>query len=111
MVAGKIPRRGEVFLVEFDPTRGHEIRKTRPAMVISPDDLNGASSLVIVAPLTSAGEPLRYRVDCRFMGKAGRVLLDQIRAVDRSRLVRSLGRLTPAVEGKVLQVLHEMFAP
>lgn len=111
MVARSIPRRGEVFLVEFDPTRGHEIRKTRPAMVISPDELNRASSLVLVAPLTSAGEPLRYRVDCRFNGQAGRVLLDQIRAVDRSRLVRPLGRLAPAVQRKVLQVLQEMFAP
>lgn len=111
MVARPLPRRGEVFLVELDPTRGHEIRKTRPAVVISPDDLNRVSSLVLIAPMTSASTPKRYRVECRFRGTSGRVMLDQIRAVDVSRLVRPLGLLSPVVQGRVLAVLQEMFAP
>ena len=109
MTSGSV-RRGEVFLVSLDPTRGSEIRKTRPCVIVSPDELNAYLRTFIVAPLTTGGHPYPFRVPCRFRRRAGRVVLDQIRTVDRERLVRRLGRLTPGVLSKVLQVLQEMFA-
>lgn len=104
-------RRGEVFLVDLDPTRGGEIRKTRPCVVVSPDELNAHLRTFIVAPLTTGGHPYPYRVSCRFGGKLGYVVLDQIRAVDQERLVRRLGRLPPIALGRALAVLQEMFTP
>lgn len=109
-VAGGI-RRGEVFLVNLNPTRGGEIRKTRPCVVVSPDELNAHLRTFIVAPLTTGGHPYPYRVSCRFGGKSGYVVLDQIRAVDQERLVRRLGRLPPIALGRALAVLQEMFTP
>ena len=85
--------RGEVYWVHLDPTRGSEIRKTRPALVISPDDMNQALSRVIIAPLTSKGQPLGCRPEVRFQGKRARILLDQIRAVDRQRLGEKMGSI------------------
>ena len=111
MVALPTPRRGDVFLVALDPSRGHEIQKPRPAVVISPDELHSLCRLVMIAPLTSGGSPFPYRVECRFKGKAGRILLDQLRSVDRTRLMRPLGRLEPQTHLRVLAVLQEMFAP
>ncbi|MFM8408904.1 MAG: type II toxin-antitoxin system PemK/MazF family toxin [Alphaproteobacteria bacterium] len=105
------PGRGEVFLVELGPTRGREIRKTRPCVVVSPDELNAGLGTVIVAPLTSAGRPLPFRVACRFAGRGGLVVVDQLRTVDRHRLLRRLGRLSPPTLSRVLEVLREMFAP
>ncbi len=103
--------RGDVFLVDLSPARGGEIRKTRPCVVVSPDELNANLRTFIVAPLTTGGHPYPFRVQCRFQGRAGHVVLDQIRTVDRERLVRQLGRLAPAMLGRTLRVLQEMFAP
>lgn len=104
-------RRGEVFLVNLNPTRGSEIQKTRPCVVVSPDELNEHLRTLIVAPLTTGGQLYPFRVSCRFGGRVGRVVLDQIRTVDRERLVRRLGQLSPATLGRALAVLQEMFAP
>ena len=102
--------RGDVFLVQLDPTRGGEIRKTRPCVVVSPDDLNEHLRTVIVAPLTKGSYPYPYRVPCRFAGRDGFVVLDQIRTVDTERFGRLLGRLTPAPLNRALEVLQAMFA-
>ena len=111
MVAPVGGRRGEVFLVDLDPTRGSEIRKTRPCVVVSPDELNVHLRTLIVAPLTTGGQPYPFRVPCRFHGKAGYIVVDQIRTVDHDRLLRRLGRLAPVTLGKTLSVLQQMFAP
>ncbi|MBX9581947.1 MAG: type II toxin-antitoxin system PemK/MazF family toxin [Gemmataceae bacterium] len=103
--------RFEVYLVDLDPTVGSEIRKTRPCLVVSPDEMNHAIRTVIVAPMTSKGRPYPTRVACRFKGKDGQVVLDQIRAVDVSRLVRKLGRIDAKTAAEVLDVLLELFAP
>ena len=103
------PRRGDVFLVELDPTRGSEIRKTRPCLVISPDELNQHLRTTIVAPMTTGGHPYPFRITCRFGGKQGHVVLDELRTVDRDRLRKRLGALKPATVGTVLTVLAEMF--
>lgn len=105
----RVPSRGEVFLVELDPTRGREIRKTRPCVVVSPDELNHHLRTTIVAPLTTGGHPYPYRVACRFAGKAGHVVLDQVRTVDHERLRKRLGLVSPATLRAVLHVLAEMF--
>lgn len=111
LVKASPPRRGEVHLVSLDPTRGSGIKKTRPCLVVSPDELNAHRRTVIVAPLTSAGQPYPFRVACKFEGTQGHVVLDQLRTVDRERLVRRLGKLSPSAFEKVLAVLQEMFAP
>lgn len=112
MVASpKAVRRFEVYLVELDPTRGSEIRKTRPCVVISPDEMNRHIRTVIVAPMTTKGRSYPTRVDCRFQGKDGQVVLDQIRTVDKARLSKRLGRLHKATASKVLATLAELFAP
>ncbi|HSN98776.1 MAG TPA: type II toxin-antitoxin system PemK/MazF family toxin [Candidatus Nanopelagicales bacterium] len=111
VVAAKLVRRGEVFLVDLDPTRGSEIQKTRPCVVVSPEELNAHLRTVIVAPLTTGGQPYPFRVACRFENKSGLVVIDQLRTVDRERLVRRLGRLSPQTLDRVLAILHEMFAP
>jgi mRNA interferase MazF len=103
--------RFEVYLVNLDPTVGAEIQKTRPCLVVSPDDMNHHIRTVIVAPMTTKGQAYPSRVACRFKGKAGQVVLDQIRTVDRTRLVRKLGRLEAKTAARVLEVLQEMFAP
>ena len=102
--------RGDVFLVELSPTRGGEIRKTRPCAVVSPDEMNGHLRTFIVAPLTTGSHAYPFRVPCRFGGKTGHVVLDQIRTVDAERLVRRLGALSPLVLTHALSVLREMFA-
>jgi mRNA interferase MazF len=103
--------RFEVYLVNLDPTVGSEIRKTRPCLVVSPDELNHYVRTVIVAPLTTKGQAYPTRVPCRFKVKAGQVVLDQIRTVDQARLIQRLGRLDGKTSARVLQVLQEMFAP
>lgn len=102
--------RGDVVLVDLDPTRGSEIQKTRPCVVVSPDELNAHLRTLIVAPLTTGGRPYPFRVPCRFGAKNGHVVLDQLRTIDRERVVRRLGRLAPATFSRVLEVLQEMFA-
>jgi mRNA interferase MazF len=102
-------RRFDVFLVNLDPTIGAEIRKTRPCTVVSPDEINHHLRTVIVAPMTTKGQASPTRVACRFKGKNGQVVLDQIRTVDRARLVKKMGRLDPTTATEALQVLQEMF--
>ena len=104
------PRRGEVYLVNLDPTVGREIRKSRPCVIVSPNELNAHLPTFIVAPLTTGAHPYPFRVACRFDGKDGHVVLDQLRTVDRIRLSRKLGSLTAVTQQKVLAVLQEMFA-
>ena len=105
----RVPSRGEVYLVELDPTRGSEIRKTRPCVIISPDELNHHLHTAIVAPMTTAGHAYPFRPPCRFGGKSGRVALDQLRTVDRDRLRKRLGTLSAANLASVFGVLGEMF--
>ena len=103
--------RFEVYLVRLDPTQGHEIQKTRPCVVISPDEMNRHIGTVIVAPLTTKGRPYPTRIPLRFQRKSGQVVLDQIRTVDKTRLVRRLGKISDRAAREVLAVLDEMFAP
>ena len=107
---GVVARRFDVFLIALDPTVGKEIRKTRPCLVISPDEMNRHLATVLVATMTTAGSLYPTRVPCRFRGKEGRIALDQIRAVDRSRLIRRLGRISPSAQETVLSTLGELFA-
>ncbi len=111
VVRTRPPRRGEVHLVGLDSTRGREIKKTRPCVVVSPDELNAHLQTVIIAPLTSAGKPYPFRVPCRLDNTPGLVVLDQIRTVDRERLLRRLGLLSGSALESVLRVLREMFEP
>ena len=104
-------KRCDIYLVGLAPTIGAEIRKTRPCVVVSPDEMNRHFRAVVVAPMTSKSRGYPTRVPCRFKGKAGQVVLDQIRTVDGSRLVRRLGRLDRKACESVLNVLSEMFAP
>lgn len=103
------PRRDEVWLVSLDPTQGSEIRKTRPCLVISPDEMNLHLRTVVIAPMTTVVRPYPTRVTLTFRRKRGQVALDQIRAVDRQRLVRKLGAVPTDVAEKVSAVLIEMF--
>jgi mRNA interferase MazF len=103
--------RFEVYLINLDPTVGSEIKKTRPCLVVSPDEINHNIRTMIVAPLTTRGQSYPTRVPCRFKGKDGQVVLDQIRAVDRSRLMKKLGRIDSKTAAVVLDVLQEMFEP
>lgn len=105
-----VARRGEVWLINLDPTVGSEIRKTRPCTVICPDDVNRFLRTVVVAPMTTAGQPYPTRVPCRFEGKSGQVVLDQIRTVDKTRLVKRLGKLPEETQRQVLKSLVELFA-
>ncbi len=95
-------KRGEMYWVNLDPTIGTEIKKTRPALVVSPDDLNAALPRVIIAPLTSQGQPLGCRPEVKFAGKPARILLDQIRSVDKRRLAGKMGEIELAVWHPVL---------
>ena len=106
-----MPARGDVYLVQLDPTRGSEIRKTRPCLVVSPDELNEHLRTVIVAPMTTGGQAYPWRVSCRFQGRSVFVATDQLRTVDTERLAKRLGRLAPNSLAAVLSTLEEMFAP
>ena len=103
-------RRGDVLLVKLDPTLGSEIKKTRPCVVVSPDELNEHLRTVIVAPMTTKGRPYPWRVHCRFQGKTGYVVLDQLRTIDQERAASWLGRLSPETLDQLLERLQEMFA-
>ncbi len=104
-------RRFDVYFLNLDPTVGSEIQKTRPCLVVSPDEMNRHIRTVIVAPMTTGGQDYPTRVACRFKGKAGKVVLDQVRTVDKARLARRLGRLDSRTAARVLEVLQEMFSP
>ena len=109
MDLAKPPRRFDIVLVGLDPTVGSEIRKTRPCVVVSPDDLNRALATVIIAPMTSTRWDAPFRVPIRFQGRDGSVTLDQIRTVDRSRVIRRLGVLDDATAATVADRLVSMF--
>lgn len=105
-----VVKRFEVYLINLDPTIGSEIQKTRPCLVISPDEMNSHIATVIVAPMTTKGRDYPTRVNCQFEGKSGQIVLDQIRTVDKSRLVKKLGEISDDIRYKVLTVLSEMFS-
>lgn len=107
---GVVARRFEVYVVNLDPTVGHEIKKLRPCVVVSPDEMNRHVKTVIVAPMTTKGQPYPTRVPCTFQGKRGQIVMDQIRALDRIRLIKRLGKLTGGQAADVLAVLGAMFA-
>lgn len=109
MVAEPV-QRFDVYLVGLDPTVGAEIQKTRPSLVISPDEMNRHISTVIVAPMTTQSRPYPTRVPCRFQGKNGWIVLDQMRTVDKARLVRRLGRISRPTQKAVLATLAALFA-
>ena len=106
-----VVKRFEVYLVNLDPTVGSEIRKARPCLIISPDEMNRHIATVIVAPMTTKGRDYPTRVSCSFQGKTGQVVLDQLRAVDKGRLVQKLGRIDKETQRDVLMILAEIFAP
>lgn len=105
-----VVKRFGVYLVNLDPTVGSEIKKMRPCLIISPDEMNRWIATVIVAPMTTRGRPYPTRVACRFQGKDGQVVLDQIRTVDKSRLLRELGTINEPAQKDVLAMLARMFA-
>ena len=106
-MVGRAPvSRGEVYLVDLRPTRGSEIRKARPCVAVSPDELNAHLCTYIVAPLTPGRHTYPFRVVCQFKGRRGHVVLDQIRTVDRERLVRRLGRISGKTLFRSLSVLQ-----
>ena len=106
-----VAKRFDVFLIDLDPTVGSKIQKTRPCLVVSPDEMNRHIRTVIIAPMTTKGKAYPTRVRCRFQGKQGQIVLDQIRTVDKARLVKKAGRIDAQTQAKVLAVLGEMFAP
>jgi mRNA interferase MazF len=106
-----VVKRFDVFLVSLDPTVGSEIQKSRPCLIISPDEMNRHIRTVIMAPMTTRGRRYPTRVACEFQGKQGQIVLDQIRTVDKSRLLRRLGRIDSQTQMCVLSVLHDMFVP
>jgi mRNA interferase MazF len=105
-----VARRFDVYLVNLDLTVGSEIKKTRPCLVVSPDEMNRHIATVIVAPMTTKGRTYPTRVPCRFQGKDGQIILDQLRTVDKVRLVKLLGRISATTRKAVLAILAEMFA-
>ena len=102
---------GEIWLAQLDPTLGSEIKKTRPCIVISPDDMNAHLRTVIVAPMSTGSRPARFRIALSFQGQQGLIVLDQIRTLDRARLVKRLGALRAPTLALTLQTLQNMFAP
>ncbi len=104
-------RRFDVVLVRLNPVEGSEIARTRRCAVISPDELAGVLRTVLVAPTTTAPKAYPFRVPCRFRGREGFVAIDQIRVIDKSRIVRRVGMLSPATRSRLLETLQEFFAP
>lgn len=102
--------RFDVCLVNLDPTVGSEIRKTRPCLIISPDEMNRHIRTVIIAPMTTAGKEYPTRIACTFKRKKGHIVLDQIRTVDKTRLVKNMGTLDSETQSKVISVLQRLFA-
>jgi len=103
-------KRGEIWLATLDPTVGSEIRKTRPCVVVSPPEMHDHLRTVIIAPMTTAGRPTPFRPPITFGGKRGLVVLDQIRTLDKTRLVKRLGKTTPGTSAAVLRALRDVFA-
>ena len=105
-----VVERFDVYLVNLDPTVGHEIKKTRPCLVISPDEMNRFIGTVIVVPMITKGKKHPTRIFCSFQGKKGQIVLDQIRTVDKNRLVKKLGSIDNKTQNRSLATLQEMFA-
>jgi mRNA interferase MazF len=105
-----VVNRFDVFLVNLDPTIGSEIKKTHPCLIISPNEINHYIYTVIVAPMTTKGQPYPTRVTCQFQGKEGQIVLDQIRTIDKIRLVKLLSQITTEEQKAVLDILAEIFA-
>lgn len=103
--------RFDVCLVNLDPTLGREIKKTRPCLIVSPDEMNRHIRTVIIAPMTTVGREYPTRINTSFEGKKGQIVLDQIRTVDKRRLVKVLGKIDDSTAGLVLETLAAMFAP
>jgi len=102
--------RFEVYLVDLEPTVGHELRKSRPCLVVSPDAMNHRIQTFIVAPMSTALRTSVTRIPCLFRGKAGQIVLDQLRTVDAARVIRRLGKIDPQTSSRVLAILRDMFA-
>jgi mRNA interferase MazF len=102
--------RFDVYLINLDPTIGHEIKKTRPCLIISPNEMNHFISTVIVAPMTTKGRNYPTRIQCTFQGKKGQIILDQIRTVDKKRFVKKLGSISKKAQDSALNILQEIFA-
>jgi mRNA interferase MazF len=109
-IARSLFARGAVHLVALDPTKGSEIRKTRPCLIVSPNELNQNLRTIVVAPMTTGGQTYPWRVPCRFQRRSGHVAVDQLRTVDTERLVKRLGTLDSETLSEVLRVLQELFA-
>jgi len=105
-----VANRFDVYLINLDPTVGSEIQKTRPCLIISPDEMNRFIRTVIVAPLTTAGRDYPTRVSCKFKKKKGQIVLDQIRTIDKSRLIKKLSSIDPETQSEVISVLQRLFA-
>lgn len=103
-------KRFDVYLIDLDPTVGSEIKKTRPCLVISPDEMNRNIRTVIVVPMTTAVKPYPTRVFCEFQGKKGQIVLDQIRTTDKSRLIKKVGTVDPQTQAELISTLQSMFA-
>ncbi len=103
-------KRGDIWLVALDPTVGSEIRKTRPCVIICPAEMHDFLRTVIVAPMTTGSRPAPFRIPVTFEGKTGLVLLDQIRTLDKSRLAKRLGVVTPKTLSATLATLQVVFA-
>jgi len=107
---GLVVKRFDVFLVNLDPTIGNEIQKTRPCVVISPDEMNRYISTIIIAPMTTKSRAYPTRIRCQFQGKSGQIVLDHIRTIDKRRLVKKLGQINQDEQKMLLDILAEMFA-
>ena len=105
-----VMKRFDVYLMNLDPTIGSEIRKTRPCLIISPDEMNRHIKTVIIAPMTSAGKDYPSRVPCNFRKKQGQIVLDQIRTLDKSRLIKKLGSIDSKAQLEVIATLQRLFA-
>lgn len=105
-----VVKRFDIFLVNLDPTIGSEIQKIRPCLIISPNEMNRNIRTVIIAPMTTKGRSYPTRVACKFQGKEGQIILDQIRTVDKFRLVRKLGQLKEKTSAEVLETLAQLFS-
>ena len=106
---GMVINRFDVCLVNLNPATGHEIKKTRPCVIISPNEINHNISTVIIAPMTTRGNKYPTRIPCTFQNKAGQIVIDQIRTIDKSRLIKKLGIISPVIQKKILQILKELF--
>lgn len=106
----KVVKRFDIYLVSLDPTQGIEIKKTRPCLIISPNEMNSNIQTVIVAPMTTKGQDYPTRVPISFQGKKGQIVIDQIRTIDKSRLIQNLGEINQETKLKVISVLEEMFS-